>query len=313
MTTDPPDGLQQPPDPTIFQRVFDELLRALGRQAADAVNRVVRTEPERLPEDIWDCIEGDLHRDIPYVPSASDRRTLPAQRQGIWDFFFPLAPEHVGLPHARRIDLLQRELQESRAALEQASLAARAAGIARAEKQKAEESRRHQSLRDLEALIEREAAELRRLRQRPDVEAPTGRLARMVLLLLRPVLGDAAGSHAIDGPYSTAERERQAKVVQDRIDGMEEEKRRLVEAPQARESSDAAGGDDTDADAAVVARRRDVEAKERQIVELREAQARLRAQIPRPPPTESVDDSWQRTWIASSAGATSGWPSNRRC
>jgi hypothetical protein len=71
-------------------------------------------EYPEYPNDIWDYINGD---DLSYMPSRQDRDALLAENVEehhvrIWDYFFRIKPEDVGLPQQREIQSIRESLQE---------------------------------------------------------------------------------------------------------------------------------------------------------------------------------------------------------
>lgn len=61
--------------------------------------------PQHFPMDLWDYLDGDYHRDLPYMPSRHDRDALARnqRRTQIWDYFFRFKPEDIGKPQQREI------------------------------------------------------------------------------------------------------------------------------------------------------------------------------------------------------------------
>ena len=62
-------------------------------------------------KDIWDYL---IH--MPYMPSRLDRDELlksgQEKRVKIWDYFFRVKPEDVGLPQIREIAILRKSINE---------------------------------------------------------------------------------------------------------------------------------------------------------------------------------------------------------
>jgi hypothetical protein len=72
-------------------------------------------EYPEYPKDIWDYLAYE--DDLPYMPSRQDRDALldenvEKHRVQIWDYFFRIKPEDVGLPQQREIQSIRKSLQE---------------------------------------------------------------------------------------------------------------------------------------------------------------------------------------------------------
>ena len=68
------------------------------------------TEYTIYPRDIWDYII-----DLPYMPSKEDREKLfrnleTRDRIQLWDYFFRIRPEDVGIPQQNEISIIRGEI-----------------------------------------------------------------------------------------------------------------------------------------------------------------------------------------------------------